>query len=72
MCTVLLPPDVNPFAVNKYIKYQDRNDKYVCMRLCMYECMYVCVCMCVCNEDLKNGVLTTKRKYGVYFGYVRM
>jgi len=22
MCTVLLPPDVNPIAVNKYIKYQ--------------------------------------------------
>jgi hypothetical protein len=22
MCTVLLPPGVNPIAVNKYIKYQ--------------------------------------------------
>ena len=27
MCTVLLPPGVNPTAVNKYIKYQNVDTK---------------------------------------------
>ena len=26
MCTVLLPPGVNPIAVNKYIKYQIKKE----------------------------------------------
>jgi hypothetical protein len=53
MCTVLLPPGVNPIVVNKYIKYQ------VCIMYVyiMYVFMYMCVlCICIIYVFMYVGV----------------
>jgi hypothetical protein len=60
MCTVLLPPGVNPTAVNKYIKYQNVDTKrYILLEIDFSLVFFifisngdfyssVCVCVCVC------------------------
>jgi len=52
MCTVLLPPDVNPNAVNKYIIYNVFLLLWLCILIVMYRpvysvslCSYVYFCV---------------------------